>query len=208
MQPMGFIKGSNTQVEIAFEVNHIRQDYCFAAVLDVKNTYNTVSQVKLKQLLEECLPMRLSSQFIALLTPMSPRIQLQTVAETALGLARVAQGDPVGPLIFDICAEPYLERLSTIRDGVASCLSDDVLLLASNQAPLQQQLDASTELAHSTGMRWSPAKLEAITTESVPIASVLMSQVSEVNYLGLSHLRTSLEDGTLRGRSRKALSLL
>lgn len=184
----GFVRGSSTEVAIAFATNLMRSTHKHVAVLDIKQAYPSVPRDILLRILSARLPVNLVNMITHLLVPTVVRTQGQTSPLSAQIVLGVPQGDPLSPLLFDIFMDVYLERTNTISTQVASCFADDVILLGTSTQDLQELLDTSTNWSHANGMEWHVHKSFYVGKdhEACRLSGKELSHAEEVDYLGVS----------------------
>lgn len=81
--------------------------------------------------------------------------------------AGVKQGDPISPILFNICMEPVLRKFKerfpdalTVHGLPISILAfaDDLVIVAKNKEEMQRMLNAMVELMSDAGLAFNPSK--------------------------------------------------
>lgn len=110
---------------------------------------------------------------------------------TALFTAGVPQGDGPSPTLFNIFLDPLLELVDqqvNEKDGTTSGYADDVIMLATNTAVLQQMLSIAEKWARENGMRWNCEKSMVMTASQVDLMldGKTLRKINTVTYLGVT----------------------
>ena len=105
-------------------------------------------------------------------------IYSQNIMEFAVGqdtipvhpLAGVRQGDPLSSVVFNLAAEPLIRTAKASNDGFSlfgtkasvTAYADDIAIISSNTAELQDALDATDATACDLGLSFNPGKCTSL----------------------------------------------
>lgn len=171
-----------------YAVNNLRKNLPYAALLDLHKAYDCVPRNTLQHILDQRLPLSLSTIFRPLLWPMRLQTKGQKTPRSIHTLSGMPQGDPPSPQLFHIFTDTLLRQVNiNLTHGVASLFVDDVLLIARARYDMQEMVTSCETWAKKFQMKWAVEKSCGIMVPfPLKMDDSTLPNTSTATYLGVS----------------------
>ena len=156
--------------------------------LDVRKAFDTVSHCSISRALDRLGIPETLAKYIMATFDATTSIKVGTATTRPIGICRgVRQGDPISPVLFNICLDEILEKVNEKYQGgslpnggrcAIMAFADDLILIADHDVEIPLMLDDVAAFLERRGMAVNPAKCRALIAGVVSGRSVARNRSS------------------------------
>lgn len=197
----GFRRGYSTLSHLILSDELSRRHHQYSIFLDIKSAFDSLSWLKLNDLLisRNCPPtsrnlilsLICKPAFLSLTVNQSERVPIKT-------RKGVFQGGGISAFIFSLYIDPLAVSLNTdipSHSPLALLFADDVQIKTNDLTTAQCALDICSTYGDAFHLRWNLKKCAILSNESVQLKvnNQLIPNASEYKYLGIIHKKNGLD---------------
>lgn len=197
----GFRRGYSTLSHLILSDELSRRQNQYSIFLDIKSAFDSLSWLKLNDLLlsRNCPP---TSRNLILSLICKPAILSLTVNQSERVPIKtkkgVFQGGGISAFIFSLYIDPLAVSLNTdipSHSPLALLFADDVQIKANDLTTAQRALDICSTYGDEFHLRWNLKKCAVLshTPVQLTINNQLIQNASEYKYLGITHRHNGLD---------------